>query len=133
MNLPVLLILLICHWAGDFTHLSRPFMLRAKRLGTPVMPIFYHALVHAVLMAFAVEAYLTFTVDGYNPFEFAATVVDSFFVIQLVSHFFIDLLKGKMNGWFPSLQDSTGYPHWYVFGLDQLLHISIIILMASLI
>jgi hypothetical protein len=45
-----LLSLLAIHWAADFTQLSTPTMLAAKRYGMPLFPIWQHALLHGVLM-----------------------------------------------------------------------------------
>jgi hypothetical protein len=108
-------VLLICHWAGDFTHLSRPYMLAAKKFGTPAKPIFDHAAVHGTLMGVA-----TFCFTGNL---LAAAIV---FTVQLATHFFIDVLKGKCNKWFPTVQNPAKYPHWYLFGVDQFLHIMVI-------
>lgn len=52
-------------------------------------------------------------------------------LIQLVTHFLIDLWKGRMNKWFPSLQSPTNKWHWVIFGFDQLLHSLIIIFMTT--
>ena len=49
-----LIILFACHWLADYTHLSTAWMLNAKRLGKPLLPIFAHALVHASLMFLAI-------------------------------------------------------------------------------
>lgn len=124
MNIPLLALLFICHWAADFTHLSRPYMLQAKRNGQPFLPILDHALVHAVLMGICCNLYL-----GYPLLNWRYDLCDTLFLIQLSSHFLIDLWKGKMNVWFPSLTNPTNPYHWYVFGFDQLLHILVIILM----
>lgn len=113
------ILLLLCHYLGDYTHLSRPFMLAAKRFGKPIGPILLHALVHAVLMASVV-----FLFSG-----FRAAMVG--LLIQLVSHFVIDVLKGRMNVWYPALQSPANIFHWYVFGFDQTLHIVIIFLIYS--
>ena len=85
-------------------------MLKAKRLGTPLFPIFHHALVHATLQLLI----LKFIVDV----ELAFIA----FLIQLTTHFLIDVWKGRMNGWFPKLQDPMNPYHWYIFGFDQFLH-----------
>jgi NADH:ubiquinone oxidoreductase subunit H len=50
--------------------------------------------------------------------------------LQLVTHFLIDVWKGRMNGWFPALRSPSNKGHWIVFGLDQLLHTLVIIGMA---
>ena len=46
----VLFLLMSCHWLADFTHLSTPYMLKAKSKGSPLLPIFSHACVHGFLM-----------------------------------------------------------------------------------
>lgn len=104
------------HWLGDYTHLSRPYMLHAKRTGKPLAPIFHHALVHAVLQSLVI--YL-FTGRAY---ETIAT-----FLVQLITHFLIDIWKGKMNVWFPSLTNPANPYHWYVFGIDQWFHQIVIV------
>jgi len=91
-------------------------MLAAKKFGTPKKPIFDHAAVHGTLMGIVV--YL-FTKD----FLSAATAL----AFQTVTHFWIDVLKGKMNKWFPAVQNPANYFHWYLFGADQFLHILVII------
>lgn len=111
----------ICHWMGDFTHLSTAWMLNAKWLGKPIGPIFAHALVHATLMFLVV-----LILHGY-----VAAVITYF--IQLITHFLIDLLKGRLNGWFPKLQDIKNKFHWWVFGGDQFAHQMVIIGTAFLI
>jgi hypothetical protein len=52
-------------------------------------------------------------------------------VFQLITHFLIDVWKGKMNSWFPSLQSPANKWHWIIFGLDQLFHALVIIKMAD--
>ncbi len=47
--------------------------------------------------------------------------------IQLPTHFVIDVWKGRMNGWFENLQNPANKYHWWIFGIDQWLHQSIII------
>lgn len=95
-------------------------MLDAKRLGKPLLPILAHAAVHAGLMGLVLL--------GFNGPGAALTG----FAIQLSTHFAIDVWKGKMNEWFPVLQDPTNKWHWWVFGIDQQLHIAVIIWMAWL-
>lgn len=120
-QLQLLVVLFACHWVGDFTHASRPWMLKAKQFGTPQLPIAAHALVHAALMGLAVLAFL-------KPQH--ALVA---FVVQFVTHFVIDLLKGRVSAWVPSVRDPKGYPYWYVFGADQFAHAIVIILTVTLI
>lgn len=118
----LLIALFTCHWLADFTWLSRPFMLKAKSSGTPLWPIFIHAFIHACFMGLVLFCFLT-------PPD-TQMMWTKLFLFQLFSHFFIDILKGKMNVWFPSLRDNTKYPHWVVFGFDQLLHAIVIIFMT---
>ena len=113
----LLILLNICHWLADYTWLSTSWMLNAKRYGRPLVPILTHAAVHSVLMAICVGFYT-------NSFKLSLLA----FSIQLVSHFVIDVWKGKMNVWFPIVQSPTNKLHWVLFGLDQLLHQIIIIL-----
>jgi len=48
----------------------------------------------------------------------------------LITHFLIDVWKGRMNGWFTTLQSPANKWHWTVFGFDQLLHALVIIGMS---
>lgn len=116
----ILIGLFICHFLADYTHLSTSWMLNANRLGKPFLPILIHAMMHMVLMwAFMAAAYgFTFNV-----------MAIAFF--QLITHFLIDVWKGRMNGWFPTLQNPANKWHWIVFGADQLLHAIVIILMSE--
>jgi hypothetical protein len=117
----ILIGLLICHWLADYTHLSTSWMLNAKRLGTPIHPIFVHATVHATLMFLVLNLF----------FGITGNLLIGLFLFQLITHFSIDLWKGKMNMWFPSLQSPANKGHWIVFGFDQLLHAIVIVVMSS--
>lgn len=105
-----LLILFICHFLADFTHLSRPWMLKAKAIGVPIWPIFLHGLVHGILMA-------AITLIFFN-----ADAVMWVLFFQSFSHAIIDILKGRLNIWYPGLRNPSNIYHWYIFGFDQLLH-----------
>lgn len=120
MHIGLLIMLFFAHWLGDYTHLSTSRMLAAKRIGHPLAPIFHHAMVHAVLMFIAPIICL-----GLGKSEGIASM---FFIIELTSHFGIDMLKGKMNVWFPLVSNPANKIHWYIFGLDQLLHQLVLIL-----
>lgn len=111
-----LIVLNICHWLADYTHLSTAWMLKAKQFGRPFFPIFVHAGVHALLFFTAI-----FALCGLDAALLAAA-------IQLPTHFIIDVLKGRMNGWFPPIQSPANKFHWWVFGVDQFLHQCVIIL-----
>jgi hypothetical protein len=120
MQTQILIGLFICHFLADYTHLSTAWMLNAKRLGKPLYPIFTHAFIHALLMLV-----LLALVFGLSGFKLAAL-----FGFQLITHFLIDVWKGRMNGWFPALQSPANKWHWIVFGFDQLLHALVIIGMS---
>ena len=120
MQTQILIGLFICHFLADYTHLSTAWMLNAKRLGKPLYPIFTHAFIHSSLML--VLLVLAFGLSG---FKLAAL-----FGFQLITHFLIDVWKGRMNGWFPALQSPANKWHWIVFGFDQLLHTLVIIGMS---
>jgi hypothetical protein len=120
MNQTIILIgLFICHWLADYTHLSTAWMLNAKRLGKPLFPIFAHAEMHTILMFL----FLVYFTDDLG-------IILKLSVFQLVTHFLIDVWNGRMNGWFPALQNPANKWHWIVFGFDQLLHALVIIYMS---
>ena len=110
--------LLFCHFLADYTHLSTNWMLSAKRLGKPLFPIFIHAAMHAMLMSLVLGWFIGFTNDW-------AYLV----IFQWVTHFIIDVWKGRMNGWFTTLQSPANKWHWVIFGFDQLLHMVVIFIM----
>jgi hypothetical protein len=122
MQTTILIGLFICHFLADYTHLSTNWMLNAKRLGKPFYPIFTHAFIHASLMLAVLSL---FGIIGFK--------LLILFLIQLITHFLIDVWKGRMNGWFPELQSPANKWHWVVFGFDQFLHALVIIIMVSLI
>ncbi|MCX6312566.1 MAG: DUF3307 domain-containing protein [Bacteroidetes bacterium] len=110
MNYVLLFLLLfICHFLGDFVF-TNSTMLEAKQKGSPLSPIFMHAGIHSMLMTLT----LLFFVDV----KTAAFLGSA----QWISHFIIDVWKGKMNVWFPKLADNKNKSHWIIFGFDQLLH-----------
>lgn len=115
----ILILLNIAHWAADYTHFSTKCMLNAKRLGSPLFPIFTHAAIHAMLMSLVLGLFIGFTKD-------CAYLI----ILQLVTHFLIDVWKGRMNVWFPLLQSPANKLHWYIFGFDQFLHQIVLIAMA---
>ena len=110
--------LFFCHFLADFTWLSTTWMLNAKSLGKPLLPIFAHAAVHATLMGLL----LAF---GNLPLALWVNLV----IFQLLTHFLIDLWKGQMNVWFPILKSPASKWHWIIFGFDQFLHAVVICIM----
>jgi hypothetical protein len=115
----LLVLLLITHWLADYTHLSTKWMLNAKAAGRPWPPIFAHAAVHAVLVLAVLVAF----VDLPRALGLA--------LFQLVSHFLIDLGKGKISVCFPVLKNPCNQWHWYLFGLDQLLHQIVLVIISA--
>jgi hypothetical protein len=115
-TLELLIGLNICHFIGDYTHFSTGTMLSAKRIGKPLLPIFKHAAVHACLMG------PLLVLCAHNWYWLV--------LFELVTHFIIDVLKGRLNGWFPKLSNPANKFHWYIFGADQFLHQLVIIIIA---
>jgi hypothetical protein len=117
-NLYLLIALFFCHFIADFTWLSTSWMLNAKSVGKPLLPIFAHAAVHALLMAIVL---------AFGQITFALWF--NLVMFQLLSHFLIDLWKGRMNVWFPIVQSPASKWHWILFGFDQFLHAVVICIM----
>lgn len=116
------LALFFCHFLADFTPLSTPYMLNAKRFGRPLYPIFLHALTHAFLMGIAI------LIGTLNP-----DLAIQMGLFQLATHFLIDFWKGRMNETFVSCQNPANKQHWMLFGFDQFLHAVVILAMITLI
>lgn len=120
MNFAILISLFFCHFLADYTPLLNSWMLQAKSIGKPLFPILAHASVHAILMSLCLWF---FWING-------VLIVQLFFV-QLFTHFIIDLVKGRLQGTYPILNDSKGNPYWILMGVDQYLHTLVIIFMTS--
>ncbi|HTF81183.1 MAG TPA: DUF3307 domain-containing protein [Cytophagales bacterium] len=118
MLLSTVLVLNLCHWAGDYTHLSTSWMIKAKQYGKPLTPILCHALVHTVLMGVAM-----WIMHNKEKALFTAAM-------QLPTHFIIDVAKGRLNQYKPTLQHPNNRFYWWVFGLDQYLHHAVILITA---
>lgn len=113
--------LLFLHYITDFTKLSTPNMLSAKRFGTPLLPIWYHGLIHATLMTIYLSIFT-------KNIPFLCTM----FLLECITHFSIDVLKGKCNKWFPIVQSPSNVEHWNLFGFDQFLHQLVIVIIYFL-
>jgi len=122
MQTIILFFLVICHTLADYTHLSTDWMLSAKKLGKPLAPIFVHASIHAMLMSLVIAFIIGFT----NTWAYLV-------LFEWISHFIIDTLKGRMNGWFPTLKNPANKYHWIIFGIDQMLHLFVIIIISDII
>ena len=118
MKNPVLLLtaLLVCHYLADFC-LTMPMMIRAKADGKHPWPIALHAAIHAILMAMCILIYGT----GWSLLLVSLTV-------EFISHFAIDVSKARISNIFSHLSDNRHKPYWVLYGLDQLLHQMVIVL-----
>ena len=114
----VLISLLICHFLADYC-LTTPQMIEAKASGKHLQNIGLHAAVHATLMAVVL---LSFCVSF--------VVVSALFALEFVSHFAIDYGKGFLGRKFPALGDNTKKAFWMLYGLDQLLHLLVIVVIV---
>jgi hypothetical protein len=115
----LVILLNLVHWLADYTPISTPWMLSAKRHGKPIFPIFVHGLIHAVLMT-CVIGFLRAPTD----------IMIILFVLQLATHTIFDTLKGRLALWFPKTADNTKSPYWIIMGADQFLHQIVIAIMA---
>ena len=116
----LLILLIVCHFIADYCLTTRQ-MLAAKASGKKVQYIVLHAGVHAVLMSGVLIAFGT-----------GLRLVALLFAIELVSHFIIDYAKGLTGRRFPGCADVKKKAFWVVYGLDQLLHLLVIVAMVWL-
>jgi hypothetical protein len=113
----LLILLNLCHWAADYTHLSTPWMLKAKAKGWPLYPILCHACCHGTLMCLVLYFFTDIATATYLMF------------VQIASHFIIDVFKGYAQH---TLRLQAANPFfWWLFGADQFLHQAVIIFMAN--
>lgn len=139
--------LLLCHFLADYTHLSRPWMLKAKSKGKPVFPIFCHAMVHTILMGivlyfwkYPTNNYVFVDVDGIvrhlpcdiKYYKINTDLLCKALFIQLFSHTLIDVTKGYLNR-LNIFKDITKPYFWILHGIDQLLHQLVILYMIYLV
>jgi hypothetical protein len=115
----LLLSLNVAHFLGDFTPLNRWFI-TAKRYGKPWWLVAGHGTVNGTL--FGLMAWI---IAGGK----AALIA---FTIETVTHTLIDLLKGRINQWFPVVEDPAKAIHWTVMGADQMMHQMILIFIVFL-
>ncbi len=106
----LLIVLLICHYLADFC-LTWPALIRSKADGRNVWPILLHAVLHAVLMG---ACLLVFGVNV----ELSLWLM----LLEVVTHFVIDFGKAAVSVKVPLLADVKQKAYWVLFGLDQLLH-----------
>lgn len=120
-NIVLIIALFFIHWLGDFTAFATAKMHKSKAIGAPIGPIFLHACVHAGFVAV-----LLFI------FQFNGNLILQLTLFQLVSHFLIDVTKGKLSAGFQMFRDNTTYPYWMLFGFDQFLHGVVMILIWAI-
>ena len=115
----LLIALLICHYLADFC-LTSPTMIRAKADGRRLWPIAWHAAIHALLMGVCLLIAGT---------DIIRTMMLMGF--ELITHFAIDTLKGRLTARFTVLADQLQKPYWMVYGFDQLLHLLVIVAIVA--
>ena len=113
----LLIVLLICHYLADFC-LTWPALIRSKADGRNVWPILLHAMVHAVLMG---GCLLVFGVN----MELTLWLM----LLELVTHFVIDTCKAVVSVKIPLLAEVKQKPYWVLFGLDQLMHQLVVVVL----
>lgn len=111
-----LLTLFLCHYLADFCF-TFPSMIRAKVDGRNPWPILLHAAIHAGLVGVCLVCWQV-------PWKLMLLML----LLELVSHFLIDVAKGRLSARFTSLADPQKKPYWMLYGFDQLLHLSVIVL-----
>ena len=110
-NVVLLLIaLFVCHYLADFC-LTWSMLIRAKTDGRNLCPIAFHATIHAVLIGLCLLVYSV----GWQ-------LLIALMMTELVSHFAIDILKAQISIRYPYWSDNRHKPYWMLYGLDQLLH-----------
>ena len=120
-NITLLLVaLLVCHYFADFC-LTMPMMIRAKADGKNPWPIALHAAIHAVMMGACLLIY-----------GIGCRRILVLMMIEFISHFVLDLSKAKISYKFPYWSNNQHKPYWILYGLDQLLHQMVVILIWQL-
>lgn len=114
----LLAILYICHYIADF-QLTTSKMIEAKANGGKYLPIMQHAGIHALLMAVCLVLFGV---------KWQTTIL--LFLLQFVSHFLIDMGKGRINKFYPTTADVSQKIYWQLYGFDQLMHSFVIITMC---
>ena len=115
----LLLALNFAHFLGDYTPLNKWFI-KAKQYGKPLYSVAGHGAVNGVLYGLTVWLFV-----GYK-------IALSAFFIETVTHTLIDFSKGKINQWFPIVEDRDKQIHWTVMGADQFLHQVVLIFIVFL-
>jgi hypothetical protein len=106
--------LLISHLIFDYGKALTPSMIRDKSIGKIGWPIAIHALLHSIgvisiLLLNGIDLKLSMTLG----------------IFEFVTHFTIDILKGKIENTFKNLKNPKNPYHWHLFQIDQFLHITV--------
>ena len=112
----LLLALLVCHYLADFCLTFRA-MIKAKADGRNPWPILLHAGIHAGLLGVCLLCW-----------QISWGLLLMMMALELVSHFLIDTAKGRLSDCFPHLADPQKKPYWMLYGFDQLLHLSVMVM-----
>jgi len=115
-----MVLLLVAHYIGDFTPLATAEMQEAKAGRQSPLLIVAHAAVHGLLVLAAVSLVRP-------SWDIVATSA----AFEFATHAGIDFAKMKFGVRFPVLRDTSRAPHWYFFGLDQLLHGLVLVTIAA--
>lgn len=113
-----LTLLVFCHFLADFTPLSTQYMLQSKKAAAPG-GIFFHALVHGILMG-VVSWWV-------HDIGIAVWV----FAVITLTHFAIDMVQALVRKSDARFQTYEGRWYWFLLGIDQFLHIFVIITLVS--
>ena len=111
-----LILLLTCHYLADFC-LTWPDLIQAKANARHLWPILLHASVHAVLMG------LCLLMFGVGIGKMAWLVL-----FEWATHFAIDTAKARLSIAIPLFADTHKKPYWMLYGLDQLMHQVVVII-----
>ncbi|MBR5117355.1 MAG: DUF3307 domain-containing protein [Muribaculaceae bacterium] len=118
MQFVLIISLLICHFLADYC-LTTPQMIKAKASGKKLQHIFLHSFVHSILMSLVFVA-----------FSRPLKIVFLLFAFEFCTHFIIDYLKGLVGRLYPAFADNRQKQFWVLYGLDQLLHLLVIVAMV---
>lgn len=111
----LLVVLLLCHYLADFC-LTWPALIRSKADGRQVWPIMQHAAVHALLMGACLVVY-----------GITLRILLLLMTLEWATHFLVDTTKARLTVSFPMFADARHKPYWILYGLDQLLHQTVVI------
>ena len=112
----LLIALIVCHYLADFCFTS-PSMIRAKADGRNPWPILLHAGIHAGLAGVCLLLW-----------DVSCKLLLALILLEFVSHLLIDTAKGHLTAHYSILADMKQKPYWILYGLDQLLHLLVIVM-----